>query len=127
MSAQEKIKVILSIKVDPTQSYSKYDREHMIETCGLIPHWVFDHYVKEAEKDLDGAFQRVIENNYEFLGGDLGGNVTIEGLFQYSGDPDLYPMISYEGETETMYQYPYGIIAVVNRDNGQMIYSKRVD
>lgn len=127
MQTENKMSITLSVKIDPLERYASHSNEEIIMSCGHIPHWIFDDYLKAANETPEGAFKKVIEDNYQFVGPDLSGTVSHDGLYQHRSDPDLYPLICFDGEVETMYQYPYGIIAVISKDSGEVVYNKRID
>lgn len=92
--------------VDPLQKYSRSQRQDIIDTCGIIPYWL------QSVKD---DFKQCIKDNYPWLGEPMGGEV-IEGVYVYPEDPELFPYMQAIFGDQVAYIYPYGIVAVIDRD-----------
>ena len=102
----------MNIEIDPLEKYAGViSQRDIISMCGFIPEWV------AYEDNQDLSFMEVFKKEYQFgFLGDLNATITKDGVWKYEGDPDLYPLIKIEKENETMYQYNYGLVSVVNKD-----------
>lgn len=83
-----------------------------VEACGLIPYFI------DTETDellIDDAI-----NNYGFPTSDLTG-LVIEGVYHspHKRDEPLHPYMSIQSGDETLYIYPYGIVASVLNQEGE--------
>lgn len=103
------------IETDPLSKFPGVSPEDLIEACGFLPQWAdvaFQH---------DNSFKEALLANYAYYGGPMeGGTVTEEGVYQYPGDPDLYPLVAIlnQGVPEVLYIYQYGIVATVSDIDG---------
>jgi hypothetical protein len=122
------MKAILTRKIDPLNK-SRYPSGMTLQICGFIPGWIQDSYFGALEDGAKGAFERVLEHYYgHFMpSASMTGTVTKDGVYKYPEDPDLYPLVSFEGEAETLYQYDFGIVAIVDNESREVVFCKRID
>ena len=80
-----------------------------LDACGYIPSWV-------ADGDYTNyPLQEALDLQYNFGLFEIeGGTVNKEGIFQYEGDPDQYPLIKMNRGAEILFMYPHAIVAIVN-------------
>ena len=80
------------------------------EACGLIPSFV--------DPNSDQLIIDDCKDAYGFPTSDLSG-LVINGVYTYPGDEDLYPYMAIISGSETLYIYPYGIVASVFEKDGE--------
>lgn len=109
----------LAINIDPTGHHVARGarRIPMIEACGIVPGWVIE------SPDWIEPLKPVLEEAYGFgpLYESEKATVTGEGVMQYPGDPDMYPLIRMEREHEVFYMYESAICAIINNDTGATV------
>lgn len=112
----------LRINIDPTGHHVALGAKRipMIEACGIVTTWVLD------SPDLMEPLKQVLEAAYGFgpLWESKKASVTGEGVMQYPGDPDMYPLIRMERQDEVFYMYESAMIAIVNKDSGESFVSR---
>lgn len=111
----------MNIKIDPTGKITEDApkgqlKEHILDACGLIPHWVVS-WNKEPEAGPKALFD-FLDITYGFGMHKMGGTLDADGTYRYPQDPPLYPLISMETRDGTLYQYDYGIVAIPMGDQG---------
>jgi hypothetical protein len=115
----------LSAKFDPTGHYasqSEHDegelKQRLFEACGLIPSFYYEimHDIVPHETSVEGIMDLLMKV-YGF-GTDvrMKGKVDSEGVYSFPEDPDLHPYLVIKGFGHQVYIYPYGIVAVVDKD-----------
>ena len=102
--------------IDPSKKFENLNKSDLMMSLGYIPGWVvnqefFEKPLKEA-LDLQYGF-----GMFEMTGGE----VTEDGVYKYPQDPDLYPLIKITRGEETLYQYQYGIVAIVQKDGSAFV------
>ena len=99
-------------QLDPLKKYNPVLDSQLIEGLGILPLWLAQG--KQLGEDAKTALTR----RYQFYTGcDIeGGRIDAEGVYRYPGDPPLYPVMKVSDEKETVYFYPYAIVAVVNEE-----------
>ena len=92
----------------------------LIEICGILPFWI----TQETDDSL--SMLDIFNKEYSFGVHEMtGGEVNIEtGEYTYPEDPPLYPLIKVTRGNETMYQYEYAIVAIVNNDSGETFVTR---
>lgn len=96
--------------VDPLDKYPKASQEALMEACGFIPYFVAD----AAEDSTAAAALNTMEGVYGFPAMPMtGGEVSVEGVYSYPEDPDLYPLVAMatEGGVEVLV-YRHAIVVV---------------
>ncbi len=85
-------------------------------TLGLIPDWLSNDNYSEltATKALSEQYVFGINEIKESI-------VTEDGIMKYPGDPDLYPIAKITRKEEVVYQYWYGIIAIIDKDGNSFV------
>lgn len=105
--------------INPTERLSVSELANI--DLGILPYWVAR--VADGDNLIKG-----LEEQYGF--GSLysmeGGHITIDGVYKYPEDPDLYPVALIERRDEIVYFYKYGIIAIVYND-GRKTFVTRMD
>ena len=100
--------------IDPTGNYTEQGAPFTwcVEACGLLP-----SFVSVTSDDL---LIDQMQEAYGFPTGTMGG-LIIDGVYHspYSGDEELYPYMSISAGEETVYIYPYGIVAAVFEKDGE--------
>jgi len=97
--------------IDPLDEFSNYGVEAINDNLGLIPGWLNDiQFRKVNAKVTLMAF-------YQF-GFDKIDEVKIdeEGRWNFSGDPILFPIAKHERGDEIIYQYIYGLVAIIDKN-----------
>lgn len=120
----------IKITLDPTDHYLEVGEVELMNACGYIPFWVCDE--EQEEKPL----QELLEANYPFGMYQMTGEVMEGGVYRSpyhepdpetgESDPDLHPLIKIERKGETLYQYPYAIVAF-KRDDSDKWFITRMD
>ena len=101
----------IQLTFDPTKYWSGLSKNEIIRTCWSLPLWAANPFL------LSTPLQQAFEAQYPFPMPPIeNGTITSTGIFQYPGDPDLYPLIKLERGPETLYIYKYAIIAIVKAD-----------
>lgn len=99
-----------AVEIDPTGFFEKQGTNPYLifDNLGLIPGFMFN------DEFLDRPAWEALDSQYVHGGGLYVNEATItdEGLYQYPGDPDLYPLAKYTRAAEIIYQYQYGVMAV---------------
>jgi hypothetical protein len=93
----------MEVKVN-VEAWPQYDKDFLVQWGGFIPYWV-------AEFE-EGSLIDHLAERYGF--GDLrsmGGTVA-DGVYRYPDDDDLPHILSMETPLGTLYQFPYGIVAI---------------
>ena len=103
----------LKILIDPLDENlsPKFNYRQMTEACGIIPHWI---------RRLNHASikERLLESYPYFSGEMVGGALHRDGTYTYPEDPDLFPLMSFESDTEICFIYVYGIVGIFNKEDG---------
>ena len=109
---------LVTMTLDPTGKY----KNPSFESLGYIPEFV-------AHGDIvEQGFKVGLENQYCMpLYRMEGGSIDEEGLHHYPEDPDMIPIVIYESPKEKCYQYDYGIIAIITKDNSVPDFVTRMD
>jgi hypothetical protein len=97
--------------IDPMGKYDHMDETTFHNVIGWIPGWVFN------AEFYDAPVKDALTEQYGF--GELNsmnGKLDEDGVYTYPEDPDLYPLIKMTRGDETVFQYPYGIVAIRNAD-----------
>lgn len=99
------------IQIDPLGKYSA-SQDDIMQSAGFLPVWLTDP--SQFHKDAKTA----LLDSYGF--GDIPemdfGTIDADGTYHYEGDPDAYPIYKMTRGEETIFQYKYGIIAVIRED-----------
>ncbi len=105
---------MLATIVDPLHKFPHINSDDIIASLGLIHGWAIGADEYSNFKDC------LLDHYGQFYGGALtGGKVNEEGYYVYPADPDLIPLVKWEHKDEILYQYQYGIVAVVNKVNNE--------
>lgn len=102
---------------------SKVEEE---EVLGLVPHMVFNADTLSFKVE---EFVSNLESAYGFPLSEMGGKV-VDGIYTYPKDRDLDWLAKYTSEKfpVTVYQYPYGIVAIIFEQYGEQTqYITRMD
>lgn len=108
------------VEVDPhskfTKTHSMEENRQVLQACGLIPGWILDAEANDSED----TFQEIFAKEYPFGSHtSVGATVDERGCMLYPGDPDMHPLLKIQRNNETMYQYEYAMVAVVQDDTGE--------
>jgi len=107
---------MLATIVDPLNKFPHINPDDIVRSLGLIHGWAIH------ADDYSGFKECLLDHYGQFYGGPLrGGIVNEEGYYVYPEDPDLVPLAGWEHDGETLYQYQYGIVAVISADGSQWI------
>ena len=109
----------MKIITDPHNKFLSATPDELLEACGLLPIWL-------ANGEQPSLKDRLIENYSFYMGEMKGGNLSPEGLYTYPGDEDLYPLVSFESDTEICYIFKHAIVGVFEKENGS-IWVTRMD
>jgi hypothetical protein len=110
------------VTLDPCAEFTTTSDNDIAETCGILPYWI----INETNEKL--TMLEIFNEQYSFGVHEMtGGTINTEtGVYSYPEDPDLIPLIKLEKQGETMYQYHYGIVAIVN-DTTDETFVTRLD
>ncbi len=91
--------------IDPLDKYHNLLPQDIVTSLGFVPSFIY-----ECPNVVEEAFTQ-----YQFpCGGAMGGTATKEGVYQFPGDPDLYPLAMCQAGGKKIYQYQYGIVSFVD-------------
>ncbi len=97
--------------IDPLNKHSNVQEENLIRTFGFIPQWALN---SEFE---DKPLKEALDIQYGFGLYELTDTkIKDDGTWKYPGDPDLFPILKLKRGNETLYQYNYGLVAIVQED-----------
>ena len=105
------------LTADPLNEYGDQKIADLVNACGYLPGWAI-------EKEPDESMAEALERRYVFYAGQMtGGAVTPEGVYTFPDDPPLYPYIAIRDQEsdETMYVYPYAIVAITHPERPQWV------
>lgn len=108
----------VSFEYDPKGTYE--DLQWCKEACGLIPYWITDWQWSESEEPL----KTFLGEAYGFGLYEMSGHVDALGDYvsPYEEDEDLEPYMRANTPEGTLWQYPYGIVAIpLGPDGGHYI------
>ena len=103
-----------NIIIDPLKKFN-VPPETIIEACGIIPNWVFNKSLMHIDT------LEALKTQYQFPTYPMGGEIDKEGIYHYPEDPDLYPLVKMVRGEDIIYQYDYGIVAVITPDKVTII------
>ncbi|CAL9961164.1 hypothetical protein VPHD292_0064 [Vibrio phage D292] len=102
------------IHVDPTQYYLKegVDYNACLQACGLLPSFI--------DPESDELLIDQLRDNYGFPTADMTG-LVVEKVYtnQHARDEDLYPYVEITSGSESVFIYPYAIVASVLDQEGE--------
>ena len=99
--------------IDPLNKFPFTEPEVLMEAVGLIP-----TFINPLAEDV---MEEALINYGMSICPMTGGVVNKEGVYQYPGDPDLYPITRCKVGGKTIYIYSYGIIAFVADNSGETV------
>lgn len=106
----------IKLTFDPTNQHSRLSKNEITQACGVLPLWATNPFL------LSTPLQQAFEAQYPFPMPPLeDGAVTPGGVFQYPNDLDLHPLVKLERGLETLFIYPYAIIAILKADGSTFI------
>jgi len=103
--------MIYLLTLDPHSKFYHIDEISMSNMVGFIPSWLSDatHDDLSAQECLDRCYGFGLYESKE-------ASITKEGIYQYEGDPDLFPLIKIERGDEIVYVYEYALVAIINAE-----------
>lgn len=102
--------------IDPLRQFSDISECKISQSLGILPHYVMNE--DYFHKDLKAA----LKEQYKFGMFELtGGKIDDKGIFEYPGDPELFPLIKIVRGDEIYYQYEHAIVAIVQKDGSTFI------
>lgn len=107
--------------IDPLSKYPDTDNKLIVESAGMIPLWID---ITPETTNLKDTLAKLygFGNLFEMKGS----IISKDGVLSYPNDPDLHPIIKFDRQFETVYQYPYGYVAIVYKDD-QPTFVTRMD
>jgi hypothetical protein len=95
----------------------------LMEACGFIPYFVADAEDAGVSGMSAEEVMKILMLIYGFATDiRMEGEVQEDGTYVYPEDPDLDPYVSMKGDYgHTYWIYPYGIVAVVDKNGEQSI------
>jgi len=112
---------LLQAVADPLDKFQDIETNRLINACGLIPGWVLN------PASWGETLIETLSRNYPFGLHPMPPGSKIENkVHKYPEDPDLYPLLEITRRDETLLQYQYGIVAVLDPD-GQTVLITRMD
>lgn len=104
----------IHIHVDPTQHYLKegVDYNACLQACGLLPSFI--------DPECNHLLIDQLIEGYGFPTGDLAGLVVNKVYTNsHARDEDLYPYVEIVSGSESVFIYPYAIVASVLDQDGE--------
>lgn len=115
----------LQLTIDPTNHHTNLTKNEIVKACGVLPLWAANPFL------LSTPLQQAFEAQYPFPMPPLeNGTITLDGVFQYPcaqpfisccNTPNLHPLVKLERGLETLFIYPYAIIAILKADGSTFI------
>lgn len=106
---------------DPLDKYPDVPIKHFTEMCTVIYHWAL--IASTSGKPMID----IIHQHYGYpLDPFTGGTVTVNGVYSYPEDPDLYPICKIILHEEIIFYYEYEMMTIRNKQNGKY-FTIRVD
>lgn len=106
----------IKVKYDPLNKFSEHSEYEIHNSLGFIPGWALN------EEYLFKPLKEALDDQYGFgLFEMKGGEITKDGIYKYPRDPELYPLIKIIRHDEILYQYLYGIVAIVQKDGSSFV------
>jgi len=113
---------ISELVVDPLEKYDGFDKERIVQSCGIIPMWVCNpEFMGISLVDSLKTQYQFPMNNYW----NLGGTLDPDGTFNFTDDPPSYPLMKIIRGNEIFYMYEYAQVIII-QENGK-IYKSRMD
>jgi len=98
----------LTVTADPLNKHLTLNSHQLMEACGVLLWWLVEG-TQPSLKD------RLIDKYSWYMGPMEGGTLSAEGVYSYSGDPDLFPLASFVTKSENCFIFEYGIVGVFNK------------
>lgn len=107
----------VEVTIDPLKKFNKVPRWALYEATGLIPYFIME---APAKGDTQQVAQVLLEcygfgmpQSYNMMD-DEAASLDTEGVYRYTEDEDMYPLVQFDLEHTTIYVYQYGLVAVVD-------------
>lgn len=107
---------VVTYELDPTKDFTNKGvaQDKLIMALGYLPEFI-QKAADESEPIIDG-----MANNYAFFTGwtkkSSKWDVDENGVYEYKGDPKLYPILKATLNDETIYILQYGMVVAVEAD-----------
>lgn len=99
-------------KLDPCDKHRDKKWNFVMAIIGSVPEWFI------TEEDKHGVLPKaidIINKNYPFGFHPMNGiTINEDGVFSYPDDPYIYPIVKFNWGDETIYQYEFGWVAIVD-------------
>ena len=105
------------IEYDPLGQYEKFIGIHALRTMCMVP----EHWGRIAEEQ-SLPMKEIINCHYGYeINAWNMTRTTIEenGLYKYTGDPDMSPLCKITTSREVIFFYEYDIMAIRNKDTNE--------
>ena len=106
-----------------TLNTTQYDapKKHLVESLGLLPHWVAEYNLLEATGSDEGKYDIVQYMTKRYGFGELyrfGGEIVDDGVYKsnHEDDGDLQYVGKMDTKDGPVYFYPYAITALPTKD-----------
>ena len=106
----------MDIQLDPSGYYAPLpdvQQARLLAACGLLPYF-FACAAASGAKDAESV-HKAMEKEYGFPAPTIekqGMEVDDYGVYRYTGDDPLYPLLMVHAEGVTFYVYPHGILTI---------------
>lgn len=99
-----------TIDVDPLNKYPKVPMARVVDVAGVLIAWAW--HAIQADDAIEKMCSFYIYGTYE-----MKGHSKIEnGVYNYPGDPKMYPIVTVASDTASVYIYEHAIVAIVQGD-----------
>lgn len=111
-------------KFDPLEQYSNISVEEALWRVGVLSSFIMQDFleVTTAKECFDKYFKHPI--SWRNVAQDKNLTVTDDGIFRYTGDPDIYALVRFKNTYETVYIFPSGWVFI---DDGKEPIVARID
>jgi hypothetical protein len=112
------------LQFDPLNEYlhkPQYNLDYLREWCGLLVPWA------QATPETS-TMRQELEHRYQSeLYTAEGVTITADGVYQHPADNDLPPIAKLTFQGETLFIYPYAMVAFVNSGGSGETFVSRMD
>ena len=108
----------IEINLNPNSKFKGVDASALIQSCGILPVWALNIMY------LDVPLKEAMEKQYAYGPlHEMKGSIKEDGTYvsPYEEDEDLDPVLKIIRGEEIFYQYPYAIVAFVQKDGSSYI------
>lgn len=109
-------KVICEMETDPCKHFQGVREEAILNAIGVLLPWAVNTHF------YDSSAKEAFDKQYSFGLFPMGGKIRDNGVFEYPGDPDMYPLVKLDRfGRETIFFYQHAIVAIKQTDGTTFI------